>query len=131
MRIHSGNEFCIAASSACPLDSKAVGTSPLHALDDAGRADSQEMVNAYFRVEAFYWKQIYERRGVKEFIHQQRLHAALTMAERLGLPAHACALDVGCGAGLAAVGLAQQGFRVVAVDAIQVMLDATHVRAHE
>jgi SAM-dependent methyltransferase len=94
-------------------------------------ADPQSVVNAYFRKEASYWADIYERRGIKEVIHQERLRAALAMVDRSRLPPAARALDVGCGAGLATVGLACRGFAVDALDPVQIMLDATRNRAVE
>ena len=91
----------------------------------------QSVVNAYFRKEAAYWAEIYERNGIKEAIHKERLRAALAMAVGLRLAPAARVLDVGCGAGLAAIGLARQGLMVEAIDPIQVMVDATRKRAIE
>jgi len=99
--------------------------------DDIEAANPQSVVNAYFRKEASYWADIYERTGIKEGIHQERLRAALAMVDRLRLLPAARALDVGCGAGLATVGLACRGFAVDALDPIQIMLDATRNRTIE
>jgi ubiquinone/menaquinone biosynthesis C-methylase UbiE len=91
----------------------------------------QSVVDAYFRKEAAYWAEIYERNGIKEAIHKERLRAALAMAVGLRLAPAARVLDVGCGAGLATIGLARQGLMVEAIDPIQVMVDATRKRAME
>jgi ubiquinone/menaquinone biosynthesis C-methylase UbiE len=98
---------------------------------DCALCNHQGIVNAYFREEASYWAEIYARDGIKEAIHQQRLHVALAMVEELRLPTGERALDAGCGAGLATVGLARLGFVVDALDPVQVMVNATRNRARE
>jgi ubiquinone/menaquinone biosynthesis C-methylase UbiE len=94
-------------------------------------ADAQSVVNAYFRQEASYWAEIYHHHGIKEAIHQERLRAALAMADSLRLPGAARVLDIGCGAGLATVALAGRGFLVEAIDPVGLMIDATRRRAME
>ncbi len=93
--------------------------------------DAQTAVNDYFSAQAAYWAEIYQRHGVKEAIHKERLRVALDMAAGLGLAPAARALDIGCGAGLASVGLARQGFLVEAIDPLRVMVDAARRRASE
>jgi len=92
-------------------------------------ADPQSVVNAYFRKEASYWAEIYERSGIAEAIHQERLRATFALVDSLGLPPAARALDVGCGAGWATAGLARRGLVVDSMDSVQVMIDATRDRA--
>jgi ubiquinone/menaquinone biosynthesis C-methylase UbiE len=89
----------------------------------------QELTNTYFAQQASYWADIYNLRGVKEFIHQERLRIVLDLVSRLSLPTGAPALEVGCGAGWAATALAERGFRVDAIDPIQEMVDATRARS--
>lgn len=92
-------------------------------------ADPQSIVNAYFRKEASYWARIYERSGIAEAIHQERLRATFALVDKLASPPMARALDVGCGAGWASAGLAARGIAVDSMDSVQEMIDATRARA--
>jgi ubiquinone/menaquinone biosynthesis C-methylase UbiE len=94
-------------------------------------ATAQEVINAYFAGETGYWAGVYERQGVRELVCQERLRIVLELAGRMGLPPGTRALDVGCGAGLASVGLARKSFCVDAIDPVQGMIDATQRRAIE
>jgi ubiquinone/menaquinone biosynthesis C-methylase UbiE len=94
-------------------------------------ADKQTLVNSYFEDVAYYWAEIYERTGVKEFVHQERLRIMLELVDRIAPPAPARILDAGCGAGLATVALAKKGYVVQAMDAVQAMVDLTSRRASE
>jgi ubiquinone/menaquinone biosynthesis C-methylase UbiE len=98
---------------------------------DARPNPGQELTNSYFAQQASYWTDIYHLHGVKEFIHQERLRIVLDLVNGLSLPAGTPVLEVGCGAGYAATALAEQGFRVDAVDPIQAMVDATQSRAEQ
>jgi len=89
----------------------------------------QELTNTYFAKQVSYWTDIYRLQGVKEFIHQERLRILLDLVSRLSLPPETPTLEVGCGAGFAAIALAERGLRVDAIDPVQEMLDATRVRA--
>ena len=91
--------------------------------------NQQYLVNSYFEEATSYWAEIYQRYGIKEFIHQERLRIVLDWAARIGLPSNARVLDVGSGAGLAAVALAKRGHVVEAIDPVQSMVDATRDRA--
>ena len=92
-------------------------------------ANPQAVLNAYFREKASYWAEIYQREGIKEAIHQERLHAALAMVDTLRLPPEARVLDVGCGDGYATVALASRRLMVDAVDPLQVMVHTMRNRA--
>jgi ubiquinone/menaquinone biosynthesis C-methylase UbiE len=91
--------------------------------------DQQNLINSYFDDAAGYWADIYQRMGVKEFVHQERLRLMLELVDGIGLPAGARVLDAGCGAGFAAVALAKRSYLVEAMDAAQAMVDSTSRRA--
>jgi ubiquinone/menaquinone biosynthesis C-methylase UbiE len=113
-------------NSASRLTAKEVGAQS-HVHDAA--ADSQDALNAYFRDESTYWENIYERDGIKEAIHQERLRAALAMVDELALPPQSRALDAGCGAGYATIALARRGLAVDALDPVEAMVRTTRRRA--
>src|SRR3977135_2510593 len=89
----------------------------------------QIVVNSYFQHAASYWTEIYRREGVLEFIHQERQRLMLGLVETLGLPYGTRVLEIGCGAGFAAVELAKKGYAVDAIDSVPVMVDLTRKHA--
>ena len=92
-------------------------------------AEHQSLVNARFQSTALYWKEVYEHDNADAKIYQERWSRVLRLIDELGLPPHSHALEVGCGAGLTAVALAQRGYRVKAVDTVPVMVDLTRQEA--
>jgi SAM-dependent methyltransferase len=92
-------------------------------------AEAQSDLNAYFRAQAGHWTDVYQRPGVQESIYQERLRAVLAMVDKLSLPAKSHVLDVGCGAGFAAIALASRGLVVDALDPLEVMVETTRDRA--
>jgi len=94
-------------------------------------AGHQCLVDVFFHQQASYWAELYEREGIQEAIHQERLRAALAMVDTLQLLPEARVLDVGGGAGYATVALASRGFMVDALDPLRVMVDTTRNRAIE
>jgi D-aspartate ligase len=100
----------------------------------AGGSDSnlgatrQDLVTTRFEAHARFWEEVYRARDVFSVIHQYRLALALHYVDRLELPQGARVLEVGSGAGLAAVALARRGFQVETVDTTSAMLLA--VRRH-
>lgn len=68
------------------------------------------------------------RRSVREGHALMLEHVHRWLAEQT-LPAHAPILDAGCGTGLFAVGIAERGFYVTAVDIAPQMVQATTERA--
>lgn len=97
---------------------------------DAGLplADRQS-VNAHFQTTAAYWRQVYEGHGLEATIYQQRRDAVLRMVDQLVLPAGSQALELGCGAGVTSVALAERGYNVEAVDSVAAMIDLTREAA--
>lgn len=92
-------------------------------------AEWQQQVDAHFQASAPYWKDLYERNGVFEAIHQQRRDLVLSLVERLGMAPHSAVLEIGCGAGATTIPLAQRGYIVHAVDTVDDMLQLTREAA--
>jgi ubiquinone/menaquinone biosynthesis C-methylase UbiE len=95
----------------------------------AEESDPRQVVRAHFTAEATYWEDVYQKTGVAALIYQQRRQIALAWADRLALPRGAPVLELGCGAGLTAVAVAERGLCVTAVDATEAMLARTRRRA--
>jgi SAM-dependent methyltransferase len=85
----------------------------------------QEKINAFFEKTGAYWIGIYQNKGVQELIHQQRLQLLLDLVDRINPPPDSHALEIGCGAGHAAIGIAKRGYFVEAIDPVQTMVDST------
>jgi ubiquinone/menaquinone biosynthesis C-methylase UbiE len=83
----------------------------------------QELVNKHFNDVAHSWNRLYESSYLAAVIYQKRKNATLEWVDALRLPAGAQVLDVGCGAGVLSVELAQRGFRVYALDTVEAMLN--------
>jgi ubiquinone/menaquinone biosynthesis C-methylase UbiE len=93
-------------------------------------ARATEAVRDHFSRDAEYWDAIYESTDdVAGHVYRERLERALRYVDEAELQAGALAIDVGAGAGLAAVALARRGFKVLAVDSTERMLDLTRERA--
>jgi len=86
-------------------------------------------VNSYFQRVAAYWSDIYEDAGVQELVHQERLQVVLDLIDRVALPTTTTVLDIGCGAGNAAVAIAMKGYGVKAMDAVPAMVEMRRRRA--
>ncbi len=82
-------------------------------------------VERHFESAAEYWKDIYDDDTLPARIYQQRMVTALQWIDDLALPSSSTVLDIGCGAGLATVALAERGYSVNAVDLAPQMLDLT------
>jgi SAM-dependent methyltransferase len=92
---------------------------------------SRASVRTYFESEASFWQSIYARDDVYAVIYQDRQAAVLSQVDRLALPTGARVLDIGCGAGLTSVSLAQRGFEVDAMDVAPAMLEQTRRLARD
>src|SRR5947208_520112 len=92
-------------------------------------AKQQDLVDSYFRSRARVWKEIYEREDVDALIHQRRRSIVLRLIDNLGLPQESPILEVGCGAGLTTVALADRGHAVHAIDSVQETDDTEYQRA--
>jgi len=108
----------------------AVEANPLTGAAPVGD-NEQRRVTERFEVHAGFWDDLYQRTDVFARIHQHRLRLALTLIERLGLPAGTTVLEVGCGAGHTAVALAQRGFQVEAMDPTSTLLRFARQNADE
>ncbi len=86
--------------------------------------DYQSRIDAHFQSAASYWKQIYDQDDVLAAIHQLRRERVLRLVDQLA-PKTARVLEIGCGAGLTTVAMAERGFYVDAIDTVQEMIDYT------
>lgn len=89
----------------------------------------QSIVDAFFRDCSRYWKNIYQEASLNALIYRQRQSLVLAMADEIGLLEGARVLEVGCGAGLTAVALAQRGYAVDAIDSVEAMIHLTRQAA--
>lgn len=87
------------------------------------RGPRQGRLEAQFSAEAAFWRDLYAAGDVLASIHRYRAALTLRWIEELGLPARAAVLEVGCGAGLVSIEIAQRGLQVEATDPVDAMLD--------
>jgi ubiquinone/menaquinone biosynthesis C-methylase UbiE len=90
--------------------------------------DDQSATNNYFHARSSYWNDIYRRDDVLGRIVRRRSELALSWVDQLRIAPGSTVLEVGCGAGVMAVALAQRGLRVYATDAVPAMLDLARTR---
>jgi ubiquinone/menaquinone biosynthesis C-methylase UbiE len=83
----------------------------------------QRRVDELFGSTATYWRDIYAGDDFNGSVYRRRRDLALRWSSMLGLGSGARALEIGCGAGLLAVGLARHGLAVDAVDTSDAMLE--------
>jgi ubiquinone/menaquinone biosynthesis C-methylase UbiE len=86
-------------------------------------------IDGYFAAESSRWNDIYQKEDVYAVIHQDRRAIALQYIQELSLPQNARILEIGCGAGLTAVDLANLGYTIEAVDSVEEMIDLTRQNA--
>ena len=106
-----------------------LGGEPL--VDLNSTVEHQRVVDIHFRYSANYWRNLYNANGLFEVIHQQRRAIVLGLVDELALPSGSQILEIGCGAGLTTIALAQRGFTVQAVDTVDRMVALTRHAATE
>ena len=94
-------------------------------------AEWQEPVDSHFQDCAVYREEIYRGKNLNALIYQQRGKDVVELVDGLGLARNANILEVVCGAGSVAVGLAQRGPTMRAIDTVQEMLDRMRTAAAE
>jgi SAM-dependent methyltransferase len=100
-------------------------------LAEAETITRQRLVDAHFEADAAYWRTVYESDGVEAEMYRARRARALAIPSELGCPRGTRILEVGCGAGSAAVALARRGYVVYAVDTAPAMIALTRRTARE
>jgi len=93
--------------------------------DISPSAEHQKLVDADFQSHAARWREIYEEASVEGTIYRERLADVLTWVDELAMPLGERILEIGCGAGMTVVPLAQRGYLVEAVDSVEDMLNST------
>lgn len=85
----------------------------------------QQLVDTYFHDRSDYWKNLYHLDGVHPEIIRVRRDVVLAFVDKLGLSPQANVLEIGSGAGLTTVALAQRGYSMTAVDTVDAMVETT------
>jgi 2-polyprenyl-6-hydroxyphenyl methylase/3-demethylubiquinone-9 3-methyltransferase len=91
--------------------------------------EQQERIDRHFGSLSVHWRDLYRASTLEGVIHQQRLAVALAWIDALGAPDGARALDVGCGAGLLAIALAERGYEVRGIDSSARMVELARAEA--
>lgn len=89
----------------------------------------QEKVTAYFQSLSSHWNDLYTSRSVYAETMRARRAAVLDWIDNLALAPGSQVLEIGCGAGLLAIALAERGLRVQAIDASEAMVQQARQNA--
>jgi ubiquinone/menaquinone biosynthesis C-methylase UbiE/O-antigen/teichoic acid export membrane protein len=120
--------ICIEAVLAMPAVLRALRTQPHADGKKIGLEEGfgfQQRVDAQFGSEAPFWKEVYQRSDLRSRKYVDRQSLALALIDRLGIPPGARVLEVGCGAGVTAVALAERSLHVEAADTVPAMVALT------
>jgi ubiquinone/menaquinone biosynthesis C-methylase UbiE len=93
--------------------------------------EEQKLVNTLFDQGSTYWTNLYTHHDVFGVIHQQRRALALQYFDSLAVSKNARILEIGCGAGLTTIAIAQRGYRLEAMDSVPAMVELTKKHAQE
>jgi len=94
-------------------------------------ATQQRRVVEHFESVSTRWLEVYGYSTVRAAVIRDRHTLALQWIQALGLPPDAHILEIGCGAGLFSVSVAQLGYSVEAVDVSERMVDVARRHATE
>ncbi len=94
-------------------------------------AEWGQRVERLFESDADFWNNVYRGSDVFSAVIQRRYATAAGWVDQLSLAAGEPVLEVGCGAGVLAVELAQRLMTVYAVDSVEAMVALTRRRAAE
>ena len=97
--------------------------------DGQSASDQQRLVTHRFGAHARHWDELYLRDDLFSVIHRERHDRALRWIERTGLPAGSAVLEVGPGAGVMTVALAERGYDVAAAETAPEMIGLARARA--
>jgi ubiquinone/menaquinone biosynthesis C-methylase UbiE len=97
--------------------------------DMSPTAEQQKLVDSHFQSYAGRWREVYEESGIEGAIYRKRCAVVLRWIDELAMPLREHVLEIGCGAGVSVVALAQRGYLVAAVDPVAEMLNSTRQHA--
>lgn len=90
-------------------------------VDDA-REEYQAKVTAQFQSQSSHWNDLYSSQSAYAETMRARSAAVLDWIDSLALAPGSQVLEIGCGAGLMAIALAERGLRVQAIDVSDAMV---------
>lgn len=102
-----------------------------HEEKPADKNLSHNLVDEHFQYNAEYWKSVYQQDNLNSSIDQNRQAAALHIVDELNLPKDSNVLEIGRGAKILAVALAERDYIVNAIGRVRASLDVVDHRAIE